>query len=72
MNIKNQDISLKTPYITLGQVLKLARVVGTGGEAKAFLASNSVKINGELDNRRGRKLYKGDVIEFGSEKIALK
>ncbi|MCQ2752659.1 MAG: S4 domain-containing protein YaaA [Bacilli bacterium] len=71
MNIKNQTITLKTPYITLGQLLKLTRVVGSGGEVKAFLASNSVKINGTVDIRRGRKLYKGDVIDFGSEKIML-
>ena len=72
MNKKNQTITLKTPYITLGQLLKLASVVETGGEVKAFLAANLIKINGVDENRRGRKLYKGDVIDLNSDKITLK
>lgn len=72
MNKKNQTITIKTPYITLGQLLKLTNVVATGGEVKAFLAANSIKINGVDENRRGRKLCKGDVIDLGSDKISLK
>lgn len=72
MNKKNQTITIKTPYITLGQLLKLARVVETGGEVKTFLAANMVKINGIDEKRRGRKLYKGDVIDLNSDKISLK
>ena len=50
-------------YITLGVLLKNASVIDTGGQAKFFLAENIVLVNGEEDNRRGRKLYHGDKIE---------
>ena len=52
----NQTIQITTPYITLVQLLKLANVIGNGGEAKSFLATHEVLVNGEADNRRGRKL----------------
>lgn len=57
-----KPISISTPYITLGQLLKLANIIGNGGEAKSFLASNEVLVNGEVDARRGRKLYPGDEV----------
>jgi len=48
--------------ITLGQFLKLAGIVSTGGEAKQLIASGSVWVNGDVDTRRGRKLVAGDVV----------
>ena len=63
MNKKTKDISINTDYITLGQFLKLADVISTGGEAKAFLQNNEVVINDEIDCRRGRKLREGDIVE---------
>ncbi|EGL83542.1 S4 domain protein YaaA [Caldalkalibacillus thermarum TA2.A1] len=66
-------IHISTPYITLGQLLKLVGVIDTGGQAKWFLAEHDVLVNGQAENRRGRKLYPGDVIEidgFGQVKIA--
>lgn len=71
MNKKTHTITLKTEFITLGQVLKLSRVVSTGGEVKAYLASNMVLVNQTEENRRGRKLYKGDVVELEGDKILL-
>lgn len=59
-----ENISIKDEYVTLGQFLKIADIISTGGEAKLFLSSNEVFINGESDNRRGRKLYKGDNLEI--------
>ncbi|MFD2368946.1 S4 domain-containing protein YaaA [Brevibacillus sp. GCM10020057] len=59
-----REVSIKTEYIALGQFLKLADVIDTGGMAKAFLAEVPIRINGELDNRRGRKLYPGDEVEI--------
>ncbi len=59
----NQLVSIYTEYIPLGQFLKLAGIIDTGGMAKAFLAEVPIKVNGELDNRRGRKLYPGDKVE---------
>ncbi len=61
-----KTISIYTEYITLGQILKLADVIFEGGEAKAYLASNKVYVNGEEDERRGRKLRPGDKVELPS------
>ena len=49
-------------YITLGVLLKITGVIDTGGQAKCFLSENAVLVNGEEENRRGRKLYHGDQI----------
>ncbi|MBR5340481.1 MAG: S4 domain-containing protein YaaA [Erysipelotrichaceae bacterium] len=62
-----KEIKIKDEYVTLGKFLKLADLVSSGGEAKAFLAVNKILINKEEDNRRGRKLYRNDVIEIGTE-----
>ena len=55
-----REVRITTPYITLGQMLKLVNLIGNGGEAKAFLSVEEVRVNGEIDQRRGRKLYPGD------------
>ena len=57
-------IEIKDDYITLGQFLKIADIISSGGEAKIFLNSNIILINDEEDNRRGRKLHKGDKISI--------
>lgn len=57
-------MKLKTDYITLGQLLKIVDIISSGGQAKWFLQENDVLINGELDNRRGRKLYSNDLVEI--------
>jgi len=57
-------ISISTDYITLGQFLKVADVIQSGGMAKWFLNEYDVFINGELDVRRGRKLRVNDVVEI--------
>ena len=59
-------------FITLGILLKIAKLISTGGEAKIFLAEKEVLVNGELDNRRGRKLYHGDRIEIGNSTFLIK
>ncbi|ETA73930.1 S4 domain-containing protein YaaA [Ligilactobacillus equi] len=61
-----QEIKLKTPYITLGQLLKIADVISSGGQAKWFLQEygEDIFVNGENDFRRGRKLYPGDKVEI--------
>ena len=69
---KPTEIVINTDYITLGQFLKLADVIQSGGEAKSFLAQNEVKIDGISDNRRGRKLRGGEVIEVLGQKIEIK
>lgn len=64
MNKKTEKITITSDFITLGQFLKYADVISTGGEAKFFLQENEVIINGENDNRRGRKLRDGDKVEI--------
>ncbi|HET7657779.1 MAG TPA: S4 domain-containing protein YaaA [Bacillales bacterium] len=59
-----ETIQITTEYMTLGQFLKLADVIDSGGAAKIFLAENTVFVNGEPENRRGRKLYDGDQVEI--------
>ena len=51
--------------ITLGQFLKHEGIIGTGGEAKLFLAEYEVILNGQPENRRGKKLQDGDEIDVG-------
>ena len=63
------EIKIDTEYITLGQFLKVSEVIQSGGMAKWFLSEYEVFINGEQDQRRGRKLRTGDKIQidnFGS------
>lgn len=59
-----EQIKLDTEFITLGQFLKLADVIQTGGMAKWFLSENEIFINGEQDQRRGRKLRVGDKVRI--------
>ena len=65
-------IEIYTEYITLAQFLKLADLITNGGEAKFFLTENEVKINGENDNRRGRKLRDGDMVEVLGKTYQIK
>ncbi|WP_407888346.1 S4 domain-containing protein YaaA [Levilactobacillus sp. N40-8-2] len=58
-----KEVFIETPYITLGQLLKEESVISTGGQAKWYLRENTVNVNDEPDNRRGRKLYPGDTVE---------
>lgn len=65
-----EQIKIHTEYITLGQFLQLADLISTGGMAKWFLGEYEVLINGEQDQRRGRKLRHGDKIEInGIDKV---
>lgn len=67
-----KKIRITTEYITLGQFLKLADIISTGGEAKLFLASDAlILVNGEEDRRRGRKLRPNDVIEIDNQKFII-
>ncbi len=67
-----REIAVRGDHITLGQLLKVAGLVGTGGEVKYFLQETSIQVNGEHDNRRGRKLRPGDeVLVEGRDPIRL-
>ena len=59
-----ETIKIKDEFIKLGQALKLAGMVESGVEAKIVVQDGLVSVNGEIDTRRGRKLYKGDEFSF--------
>lgn len=59
-----KSISIHTEYITLGQALKLADCIDSGGHAKPFLLEHDVLVNGQPEQRRGRKLYDQDVFSI--------
>ena len=58
-----ETVEIDREFITLGQLLKFENIVESGGMVKAFLGSYTVLVNGEQDQRRGRKLYSGDVVQ---------
>ena len=66
------ELRADEPYITLGILLKIGKIIQTGGEAKFYLSENSVLVNGEEENRRGRKLYPGDKIEIANNVFLIK
>ncbi len=59
-----KEIEINTDYIKLDQLLKFIGVVQTGGESKILIAEGLVKINDEIEYKRGRKIIKGDKIEI--------
>ena len=58
-------------YIKLDQFLKLAQIVETGGQAKSMILLGEVKVNGEIETRRGRKLRDGDTVEVDGEELVV-
>ena len=66
-----ETIKLRDEFIKLGQALKAANLVEDGVEAKYVIQDGEVLVNGEVDTRRGRKLYDGDVISFHGEEIKI-
>ncbi len=66
-----QEIVIKDEYIKLGQALKLAGLVGSGVEAKMLIQDGLVTVNGEVDERRGRKLYPGDIFELEKNQVKV-
>ncbi len=64
-------IRLRDEYIKLGQAMKAAGLVDSGAEAKEVITEGAVRVNGETDTRRGRKLYAGDIITFNGEEVKI-
>jgi ribosome-associated protein len=58
-------MKLATEFIKLDSFLKVVDAVSSGGEAKILILSGKVKVNGEIEERRGRKLYAGDRVMVG-------
>ena len=56
------EVTLKTPFIKLGQLMKLAGLTDTGGFAKQLIQDGQVKVNGEVCTMRGKKIRNGDIV----------
>jgi ribosome-associated protein len=65
------EIHARDGVIRLGQLLKLADLAGSGGEAKALLETGTVQVNGEPETRRGRQLHPGDVVTVGGDAVRV-
>ena len=64
-------IKLREEFIKLGQALKAAGLVESGVEGKEVIQDGFVKVNGEVDTRRGKKLYDGDIVFFDGTEIKI-
>lgn len=64
-------VKITTEYITLGQFLKFTAIIYSGAMAKDFLSENEVLVNGEIEQRRGRKLYPGYIVEINKRKYEV-
>ena len=63
----SEALKIREEYIRLDSALKLASVVSTGGHAKMVIQNGEVTVNGEICTMRGKKLYKGDKVEFDGQ-----
>lgn len=64
-------IHLREEYIKLGQALKAAGLVGSGIDAKIVIQDGKVKVNGQVEVQRGKKLVSGDVVEYAGETVKI-
>ncbi len=66
-----EQIAIRDEFIKLGQAMKLAGLAESGVDAKDVIVSGEVTVNGEVDTRRGRKLYPGDVFSFRGTDVTV-
>lgn len=64
-------IHLRDDHIKLGQAMKAAGLVGTGVEAKFEIQDGLVRVNGETETRRGKKLVAGDIVEYNGKTVKI-
>ena len=64
-------MQITTPFIKLDSFLKIENAVSSGGEAKMMIAEGYVSVNGEVETRRGRKLYPGDRVVYGKKSFTV-
>ncbi len=66
-----EEVKIKNEYIKLDQFLKFKGIVGTGGEAKILISEGKIKVNGEIEYSRGRKLKPLDIINYKNSKFKI-
>jgi ribosome-associated protein len=69
--VADDDSNPTTDALRLDQFLKLKAIAGTGGQAKVMIQNGEVKVNGETETRRRRKLSAGDVVEIGDTQVVV-
>jgi ribosome-associated protein len=69
--VEEEEVQARGGMIRLGQLLQVAGLAESGGEAKALLATGAVRVNGEPETRRGRQLVPGDVVVVGEESVRI-
>ncbi len=66
-----ESITITTEFIKLSQMMKMANLVQSGGEAKQIILDGLVLVNNQLCTQRGKKLYKDDIVEFDEKKYVI-
>jgi ribosome-associated protein len=66
-----REVAIAGSMIRLGQLLKLSGLADTGGEARELVTEGAVRVNGEIETRRGRQLHSGDVVELDGESVRV-
>ena len=69
--MKEEKVTLKTEFMTLNQLLKLVGISFNGAEAKYMILDGKIKVNGEVEIRRGKKIRSGDIVEFEEMKYMV-
>ena len=65
------EVTIRDEFIKLGQLLKLAGLVDDGVQAKMVIQDGLVKVNGQIETQRGKKLVAGDLVEFDGQQIKI-
>lgn len=66
-----RDVQIRGEMIRLGQLLKLSGIADSGGEARELLLAERVTVNGDAEQRRGRQLHDGDLVEVGEDAVRI-
>ena len=66
-----EKVKISTEYIKLEQMMKLAGMVGSGSDAKMLIGEGIVRVNGNIEIQRGKKLRPGDIVEFDKKKYVV-
>ncbi|HYE83109.1 MAG TPA: RNA-binding S4 domain-containing protein [Clostridia bacterium] len=66
-----REVKIETEFIKLDQFLKFESLVGSGGEAKNIIQDGLVKVNGNVETARGKKLHKGDIVKVFDEEVKI-
>ena len=67
-----KELLIKEEPIALYQLLKFENMVNSGGEAKFVISEGQVIVNGEVETRKRKKIFSGDIVEFGNERIRVR